>query len=254
MAFPEPFVVAPKAAHTHTIILLHGRDGNGPDFAEELFDGKTTDDKPSLESIPAAANTKWVFPSAHERMSSVFQEELQEWFDIYSLSDPDSERERQVEGLKESVEHIRSIIDEEMESLPASKIIIGGISQGFAVASHVLLSCPHRLGGFIGLSGWIPFQTDLRQVLNSEISLSEFYSTRLGTGPATMTTTQTPVYVSHNIDDNTVEIEHGRAAGETLRNFGMRVTQHEYDDGDHWIQEPKGYSDLAGFLTNLLKE
>ncbi len=50
-------------------------------FAEELFEGKTSSGLSFQESFPS---WKWVFPSSQECYSTVFQEELDEWFDIYS--------------------------------------------------------------------------------------------------------------------------------------------------------------------------
>jgi hypothetical protein len=40
--FPDLFVVEPLNQHTHTIILLHGRGSNGAEFAEELFEARSS--------------------------------------------------------------------------------------------------------------------------------------------------------------------------------------------------------------------
>jgi len=50
-------------------------------FAEELFEGRTSSGLSLPQTFPS---WKWVFPSSQERYSTVFQEELDEWFDIYS--------------------------------------------------------------------------------------------------------------------------------------------------------------------------
>lgn len=70
-------VVLPVSTHTHTIILLHGRGSDGEEFAEELFEARTSDGMHLCERLPG---WKWIFPTAHERFSTVFQEELKEWF------------------------------------------------------------------------------------------------------------------------------------------------------------------------------
>lgn len=56
------------------------------------------------------------------------------------------------------VKEISSIIHEESEFVPLKNIILGGISQGCATAIFTLLSSGLSLGGFVGLSSWLPFQ------------------------------------------------------------------------------------------------
>ena len=65
----------------------------------------------------------------------MFQEELDEWFDIYSLSDPSKREELQKEGLHDSVEFINCLIDHECTLVDPSKVIILGLSQGCAVGT-----------------------------------------------------------------------------------------------------------------------
>jgi len=63
----------------------------------------------------------------------VFQEDLQEWFDVYSLSDPTAEEHLQIEGLRASFKFIRDLMYEEAELLPEERIILLGLSQGCAM-------------------------------------------------------------------------------------------------------------------------
>lgn len=255
MKFQLPFTVSPKSRHTNTIILLHGRGSNGGEFAEEFLSGKLSSGV-SLSQHFANRGTKWVFPTAHARMSTVFQEELDEWFDIYSLSDPSAAEALQVEGLRESIEYIRGIVKEEMELVPAERVVLGGISQGFATAIHALLAGEWRLGGFVGLSGWLPFQKHLAAFGGGgpvHEALRTFYSQRLETRAATtVETLRTPIFLAHSCDDNTVEVEHGRDAPGILRSLGMNVQWNEYEEGGHWLSEPKGYDDLAKFLHSVI--
>ena len=79
-----------------------------------------------------------MFPSSQERYSTVFQEELDEWFDIYSLSDPSQREDLQIEGLHDSVEFIRSVINHECTFVPPGRVIVLGLSQGSAVGTSFL--------------------------------------------------------------------------------------------------------------------
>ena len=76
-----------------------------------------------------------MFPSAQERYSTVFQEELDEWFDIYSLSDPSKREDLQREGLHDSVEFIRGLVDRECTLVDPGRVIVLGLSQGSAVGA-----------------------------------------------------------------------------------------------------------------------
>lgn len=74
-----------------------------------------------------------MFPSSQTRYSTVFQEDLQEWFDIYSLSDPTAQEHLQIEGLKASFRFLRDLIYEEAELLPDKRVVLLGLSQGCAI-------------------------------------------------------------------------------------------------------------------------
>jgi len=75
---------------------------------------------------------KWVFPSSQERYSTVFQEELDEWFDIYSLTDPAAREELQLEGLRDSINFLQALISDEVNIMTSDRVILLGLSQGSA--------------------------------------------------------------------------------------------------------------------------
>jgi len=104
-----------------------------------------------------AVSKLWVFPSTKKRKSTVFQEEISEWFDIQSLTHPDSRAELQVDGLKETIVRIRNLIDEEVNLLGGDpkRLIFGGISQGEVTALATWLGSKLNIGGFV-ISGWLP--------------------------------------------------------------------------------------------------
>lgn len=79
-------------------------------------------------------------------------------FDMWSVSDPYERKEIQLDGTRESVKEILGIIRTESELISPGRIIFGRIGQGCATAIHVLMCSGMRLGGFNGLSGWLPFK------------------------------------------------------------------------------------------------
>ena len=52
---------------------------------------------------------------------------------------------------------VHSLVEKELElGIPASNIVLGGFSQGGALALYSSLTCPTRLGGTFLLSTWLP--------------------------------------------------------------------------------------------------
>jgi lysophospholipase II len=220
---PSPHVVPPLAPHTYAIILLHGRGSNGPEFAKELLEARTSKGLSLQEHLPG---WKWVFPTSQTRFSTLFQEDISEWFDIYSLTDPTLREELQTEGLQQSVAFIHQLIDEEVSAVggEALRVVLGGISQGCATAARVMLSS-RRLGAFIGFCGWMPSPSDTPDICGNR------------------------VFLSHTKDDGVVDFKFGLQLRNTLQHLGMNVTWRSYNDGGHWVKEPEGFDDLADFLT-----
>lgn len=277
--FLEPHVVLPTSIHTHTIILLHGRGGNGKGFADELFEGETFSEQSLPQHFPGF---KWVFPNAKPSFSAVFDEDLVQWFDVYSLTNPNSKEELQMDGLRESVAFVHSLIDREVEVFGPSagdRIILGGISQGCAVGITTLLSGACGIGAFVGFNGWMPLLSRVKGVISSPPSdhtalserkcnhlataLRESLSITKGRKPHLIDRVQenvlsdfedehihTPIFLSHTKDDNVVDIALGREMRRTLIALGThRVVWKQYEIGGHWIPAPEGFQDLVQFLS-----
>lgn len=261
---PTPHVVLPTIEHSHTIILLHGRGSNGSEFAEELFEGRTTSERSLAEHFPS---WKWVFPTARDGYSTVFQENMTEWFDMYSLSDPSRCEELQVDGLKYSVESILRLMEEEKTKvISPDRLILGGISQGCATGIHVMLAGSHRLGAYLGFCGWIPFRAQVQDLARGESAarkmscLADFYQSTLDLTPLAPAVGcaervfGTPVFLSHASDDDVVDSSLGKDIRVTLEKLGMSVVWKEYEVGGHWIKEPVGFDHLVAFLQRVVED
>ncbi len=185
-SFGPIHVVEPRAgyAHDRTAILLHGRGSTGEEFADELFATSLSDpEAPSLaDRLPT---WRWVFPSSPSTWNATFEEWMPAWFEAHSLADPSARQDLQQPGLLASVRHVGAIVAEEAQRLLAvsgpadpadpadpagvqSRLVLGGISLGGAVALWTLLAArqPDRpLGGFVVASTWLPFVDEMRASL-----------------------------------------------------------------------------------------
>lgn len=254
-----PVIVSPKEGqiHTHTVIFLHGRDSTNEEFAKELFESEA-----SVSWAPGQPRTlpdllpsiKWVYPAAPILPCARFNMNMSQWFDIWSVENPDEKaHELQLDGLRSSVKTILGVIQDEERHLPRSRIFLAGISQGFAVAIATFFADGARpgLAGLIGMCSWMPLagMTDAQQ--------GQKHLTRLYNGHDVESVcakpdgrTPTPIFLSHSIDDEVVPVQNGRRLRDILGRFpsALEVEWHEYGDGGHWINEPQGVDDMVSFL------
>lgn len=76
------------------------------------------------------------------------------WFDIKGL---DISAAEDIEGIKKATTYIHYLIEKEIsEGISSERIIVGGFSQGGALAIHSALTFPKKLAGIIALSCWLP--------------------------------------------------------------------------------------------------
>ena len=270
--FPVPHVVPPTASHAYTLILLHGRGGEGKEFADELFEAESSQNLTLPDLFP---NVKWVFPTAPDRYSTMFEEDMRDWFELSSLTDPEDGQNLQVPGLSDGIVSLLELIEEEVQDRGgyASKVALGGMSQGCAMAIHALLAGRHQLGSFVGFCGWLPFRGQLGKIAAEKagegarevkMALNDFYFSTLGlmAGSASSILTSvdtarlessvlnTPVLLCHCADDGIVDVQLGRRLCGTLEALGMDVTWHEHAEGGHWINEPEGVDSGVAFLSS----
>jgi lysophospholipase-2 len=158
MAEEKITVVQPTENHTHTMIFLHGRESTASQFASEILNEESSSHQHLNEIFP---HMKFVFPNAGLRHHARFNTEESQWFDIWDVRFPLEKKDLQIEGLRESIAFILNVVREEAAIVGPEKIILSGISQGCATAIHALFYGGIKLGGFVGLSSWLPFQDDI---------------------------------------------------------------------------------------------
>lgn len=266
---PSPHIVNPTSIHTCTIVMLHGRGSDGEEFAEEFLAESHLSDKTSLaEAFPGA---RWVFPSSKQLWSTAFEEHMPAWFEAHSLSDTTSRQDLQTAGIKDSVAYVQSILDDELAILEGrkEKLIMGGISQGGAIAMLTLLGRGGlTCGGAFVTNTWLPFAENIEQILPvsngqavtesaGEDDYDGFVQTLTSefSGLGRSKDALPPIFFGHGVDDAYVDVSLGRQAREVLVKAGFSVDWREYSGAElegHWYKVPEQMEDIKGFLDKLL--
>ncbi|KAF2173590.1 hypothetical protein M409DRAFT_48547 [Zasmidium cellare ATCC 36951] len=219
----------PTSTHTHTIILLHGRDSTAKEFAAEFLESQASDGRHLQDIFPGV---RWVFPTAPLVPSKRFGCEMSQWFDMWSTEDVhEREGEQDLEG---AIARVQEVVAREARAVRSGNVVVGGISQGCAVGIHALLGLEMGVGGFVGLCGWLPQPDSLGSVVKAEA-------------------VKTPVFLGHCEDDEVIGVRFGEELRDCLRNVGMVVEWELYEDGGHWLNEPKGVDDLVVFLNSVFE-
>ncbi len=197
-----------------SIILMHGLGADGSDFA------------PFVEEIDLhrVGAVRWIFPNApHIPVTINGGYVMPAWFDI----NPDRSKE-DAAGLRRSQAAIEALIArEKARGVAANRIVLAGFSQGCAMALLTGLRHPERLAGIVGMSGYLPLASSLkdeRSTANLDV----------------------PIFLAHGRQDPMIVPARALASREVLQSLGYSVDWHEYDmphsvcaqevaDLNHWL-------------------
>lgn len=188
--------------HKHTVILLHGRGGSAEAFGPailntalpltetstrtQVYPHRRTTDPPARDGMPAEPanhnrpmtltqvlpHARFVFPTAPRQRATVYKRSaIRQWFDDWHLGftadEVDSRYDLglQTDGLGRTVAYLHGLVAEEGELVRgAHNVILGGISQGCAASlvASLLWEGEERLGGVIGMCGWLPYISQIK--------------------------------------------------------------------------------------------
>ncbi|MBA2655210.1 MAG: carboxylesterase [Gammaproteobacteria bacterium] len=203
-----------------SVIWLHGLGADGHDFEGIV---------PELE-LPQNLGVRFIFPHAPIQPVSVNGGyPMRAWFDIFGLH----ETARQDEpGIRKSLELVGDLIDSIIEKgVPSERIIVGGFSQGGAIALHLGLRYPKKLAGVIGLSTYLPLTDQMmgeRQTINAA----------------------TPIFLAHGKQDTLVPYTIGQSAYDKLASLGYSVSWHDYEIA-HTVNKEEA-QDLGKWIQKVL--
>ena len=276
-----PFVVQPTSVHIQSVILLHGLGSNGEKFGTELLETSITSNGLSLPQLLPGA--KFIFPTSRRRRSTAFgRSMLTQWFDIVRLDDPSYRKELQLQGLEESAREVLDLIRHEHSThnvLPGN-ILLGGLSQGCAMSLTALLCLDHRIGGFVGMSGYLPFREDIDDAVaqhpvdddddnpfaddaenkdqsDPAVKASIFERDLLGLPVADdcaleKTAHSTPIFLGHGNADEKVPCSLGEAMRDTMRGAGYEIQWKCYQGQGHWYKIPDEIDDIVEFIRTVV--
>ena len=181
-----------------SVIVLHGLGADGNDFvpvAREL-------------DLATAGAVRFIFPHAPVIPVTINGGyAMRAWYDILGADLVQREDEA---GLRKSLAGVDALIDrEKARGVPAHRILLAGFSQGCAMALLTGLRHRERLGGIVGLSGYLP----LAATTNAERHASN---------------ASTPIFLAHGRTDQVIPIARATASRDALKALGYEVEWHEY--------------------------
>jgi len=208
---------APVAA----IIVMHGLGASPNDFASFVWD----------VDLSAVGPVRWIFPAAPVQPVTINGGvPMPSWYDILSL-DAIADREHEP-SLRASAALVQEVVDREVgRGIPASRIVLGGFSQGCAMALLTGLRAPQRLAGLLGMSGYLPLAAKTaaeRHAANHDV----------------------PVFLGHGMYDPVVPFKAAVASRTELERLGHPVEWHEYPMQHNVV--PEEVEDIAAWLRRVL--
>ncbi|KAK6630838.1 hypothetical protein RUM43_013502 [Polyplax serrata] len=213
-----PVVVAASVKHTATIIFLHGLGDNGHGWSSAISSIRGPHTKvicPTAPTMPVSLNAGFQMPS---------------WFDLKTLDANGPEDE---EGIRKATEGIHALINSEIEAgIDASRIILGGFSQGGALALYSGMVYPKKLGGIMALSCWLPLHKSFPAAVVGENA-------------------QVPIIQCHGDCDPIVQYKWGQMTASYLKSFATDVEFKTYRGMMHSSSEEE-MRDLRAFLQKYI--
>jgi len=202
------------------IIWMHGLGADANDFVPIV---KELD----LSGCPAI---RFVFPNAPTMPVTINGGYvMRAWYDILGT---DIARREDEAGLRQSQQRIEQLIEREIaRGIPAERILLAGFSQGCAMTLQVGLRFPHKLGGLLCLSGYVP----LRDQVTSERHAAN---------------QNTPIFLAHGVADPVIQMQRAEQSRDLLLTLGYQVEWHAYPmQHSVCIEE---ITDISNWLRSVL--
>ena len=203
------------------IIWLHGLGADGNDFVpfvQEL----------NLSGLPGI---RFIFPHANTMPVTINGGyTMRAWYDIVHT---DLGRQEDEKGLRASQLQVEALIErEKSRGIPASRIILGGFSQGCAMTLQTGLRYKEKLAGLLCLSGYLPLADKTAAERNAANA-------------------DTPIFLAHGRLDPVVPLARATASRDALTALGYKVEWHDYYM-QHSVSAEE-VADISGWLQKVLK-
>ena len=208
---------APDAA----VIFLHGLGDDGHGWSDMV---------PAL-GLPTALRARFLFPHAPEMPVTINGGYVMPaWYDLF---DADFDARADLNGMRTSRAHVEHLIARERSrGIASSRIVVGGFSQGGAVALYAGLRHPERLAGIVSLSAYLVDPQSLAQ-------------------EATQANKATPLFIAHGTEDEVVRYQWGDASRQLLAAAGWPVEWHSFRMPHSAVLDE--IRDLGQFIARVLQ-
>ena len=213
----SPLEIETGAAPVFSIIWLHGLGADSRDF-EQL---------PQMLNLPRQLPIRFILPDApHRPITLNGGMVMRGWYDLTGM---EIVKQEDASGLDESAGIVDSLVARECaRGVPRSHVVVGGFSQGGAVALHYGLRCEEALAGIVGLSTYLPLSGQLAQRIHPN-------------------TLSTPIFLAHGLFDPVLALPLGEASRQVLEDNGCDVTWHTYPMP--LSVAPEEMTDLSAWLS-----
>ncbi|KAJ1756083.1 hypothetical protein LPJ77_002708 [Coemansia sp. RSA 2523] len=216
-------VVRARAAHTGSVIFVHGLGDSG--YGWEPVAQKLSRALPHVKFVLPHAPEQPVTLNGGMRMPS--------WYDIRSLDKIASNEDE--DGMNASMRKLNELIRAEIDGgVPANRIVLGGFSQGGAMTLFTGLQSELQLAGLAVLSGYLPMR---ERIMNRATDASK----------------KVPVFHGHGTADEVVLFQYGEMTRNTLQKSGHSVDFHAYNHMGHSTCDDE-IRDLQTFLSTCIPE
>ncbi|KAF2827701.1 acyl-protein thioesterase 1 [Ophiobolus disseminans] len=173
-----PITVPPTSAPTDpskaaAFIFVHGL-GDEAEGVESIAR--------QFQSAGKLPHMTWVLPNAlanHDLATNAWY--MPTRLSPYPPSRPELEDDEDEQGMRDTVAYLTTLIDDLVaQGIPAQRIVLGGFSQGHAMAllTGLVGKYAGELGGLVGLSGYLPL-LDRITALRDEAGLPEHMDDRV---------------------------------------------------------------------------
>ena len=218
MEWPKVIEIKPERDHKLTIIFLHGLGDTGEGW------------KSALEGELSVDGVKYILPTAQCMPVTInLGMRMTAWYDIYGF-DPNAKED--AETIRKSANYVHKLIeDEEKNGISSENIIVGGFSQGGAIALYAGLTCPKKLGGIIGMSCYLPLRDDIAGKLTANKDI--------------------PVIMCHGHADSIVHYPLGQQSSLLIKNYTSNMTFKTYTGLGHSAC-PDELKDVKKFIESRL--
>ncbi len=195
-----PLEIEPAAPARGSVICLHGLGADGRDLAGIV---------PGLR-IPGDLPLRFVFPTAAERpLGIALGAPRTSWFDI-GPEDLWRGVTSDSAGLARADALVRALVEREIaRGIPSNRIVLGGFSQGGALAAYVAVRFEKPLAGTFALSTFL--------ARNVAIEAQSVSANR-----------GLPAFVAHGSEDRLIAPALGREVRDRMTELGCDVMFREY--------------------------